>query len=145
MLKKLLANKIVLLCCGFLIVGIVIFFVASRDSKVHQKENHQVEEENTGLEIKDYVDGTVDSVDGSGSWDDTTDNNDQKTDTTPSNNDQKTDATPDNNNQKTDSTSDNNDQKTEDDTENNNTEDDRNETSEQENILEDDKEWSGIN
>lgn len=138
MLKKLLANKIVLICCGVLIAGTVICLVTSRDSKVHQKDNQQVEQEkteqegteqeNTGLEVKDYVDGNVDSVDGSGSWDDTSDNDAQKADTTPDNNNQKTDDTENNNNNNS----------------NNNTADDRDEVDKQENILEDEKEWSFI-
>ena len=124
MLKKILGNKIVLICCGVLIVGIVIFLVASRDSKVHQQEDHQTEQDNTGLEIKEYVDGTVDSVDGSGSWDDTSDNKDQNTEVTPGNKDQDTEVTPDDKDPETDDDPDVEDKK--------------------ENILEDDKEWSHI-
>lgn len=146
MLKKLLTNKIVLICCGVLIAGIVICLVIGRDSKVHQEENHQIEQEeteqdDTGLEVKDDVDGTVDSVDGSGSWDDTSDNNDQKTQTTPDSSEQKTETTPGNNAQKTDDDTENNNNNN---NSNNNTADDRDEIDKQENILEDDKEWSGI-
>ena len=127
MLKKILSNKIVLICCIVLIVGIVFCLVTSRDSEDNQKEDHQIEQEetekedaeqegtkqeNTGLEIKEDVDDVVDSIDGSGSWD-----------TTPNNHEQKTD---------------------DDTVKNDNTADDSNEETEQENILEDDKEWSSI-
>ena len=146
MLKKILGNKIVLICCGVLIVGIVIFLVASRDSKVHQQEDHQTEQDNTGLEIKEYVDGTVDSVDGSGSWDDTSDNKDQNTEVTPGNKDQDTEVTPGNDDQKTEVTPGNKDQDTEvtPDDKDPETDDDPDVEDKKENILEDDKEWSHI-
>lgn len=98
--KKFLAMMIVLL---IVIVGVVFTVVRNQELKKTEKsdtgietekdknatlENSDKDEDNTlvdsnkdelydeiGLEIKDETDGKVDSVDGSGSWEDTFDNN----------------------------------------------------------------------
>lgn len=95
MLKKLLANK-KLLAVIVIVVGIVIAVVINQDSKETGKSGVSIEtgkdkgeaQENddkqdepyngTGLEIMDEIDGTVDSVDGSGDWDGTSDDSNKK-------------------------------------------------------------------
>lgn len=106
MLKKLLAKKSLLIVVvvavvilGCVIVGVTLNQGDSEDSgKSGVSVGPQIDTDNTqenmdednvyngnGLEVKDEVDETVDSVDGSGSWDNTSDSkgtNNSETDDT---------------------------------------------------------------
>lgn len=132
MLKKLLSNKIVLVfTIIILITGISLCFVLSQDSKTSQKDKPHVEQgehednvsEQNGLEIKEEVDENVDSIDGSGSWDESI------------NNDNKTDDNTVKDNASSDSKEDDEQEKSDSETEDEILDGD---------ILEDDKEWSPI-
>lgn len=83
MLKKILDNKAAFIIIIIVIIAAVFSIVAitSRDSEKGENKHlntdieTQDDKENvsgeTGLEIEDEVDGTVDHIDGSGSWEDT--------------------------------------------------------------------------
>ncbi len=138
MLKRLLSNKkllAVIIVVTLIVVGIVIAILAKPDPKSEGKPDENIKTElgqsqddadDDGLQIKDEIDGAVDSVDASGSWDE------PKNDTTQNEGSQNSGNGNQNENQNQDDTQDENNN-------NNNAE----EGSDEE-ILEDDKEWGEI-
>lgn len=77
MIKKLLSNKATLIFIAIVIIiaGIFISIILDRDSKDNPRndDKEKVAGE-TEIEIKKEIDEEVDSVDGSGSWEESADN-----------------------------------------------------------------------
>ena len=130
MIKKLLRSKKIItsiVLVILLIVAIVVGVIMIRDSREKEKleAGHGVEDnvseddevyDGNGLEIQEEIDETIDSVDASGTWDETTQSDDSQQDDKKENTD------------------------TNDDT----PEDDEQEEKPEEDVLVDDKEWGEI-
>ena len=97
MLKKILANKKVLISLvviTFLLIGIATVIMVTQKNKEGEMSNNNIEMEDdekeddnkseddvyngNGLDVQDVVDEKVDSVDGSGDWDGTSAQDDDK-------------------------------------------------------------------
>lgn len=130
MIKKLFHSKKIIaliVLVILLVVAIVIGVIMTRDSGEKEKleAGHGVEDnvseddevyDGNGLEIKEEIDETIDSVDGSGTWDETTPPSDGEQD------------------DKTEQTG----------TSDDSPEDDKQEEKPEEDVLVDDKEWGEI-
>lgn len=137
MIKKIFENKkLIILTIALIVIiaGIVIAVVMNRGPKENNKINPGIETENDNDKLKDEakdekepgvedeIGSPADSIDGSGSWDDVSDSNNQE----------KQEDT-DNSNQSNNTGSDDQ------------PEDKKEETISDENVLIDDKEWGDIN
>ena len=130
MIKKLFHSKKIIaliVLVILLVVAIVIGVIMTRDSGEKEKleAGHGVEDnvseddevyDGNGLEIKEEIDETIDSVDASGTWDETTQSSDSQQ------------------GDKTENT----------DTDDDTPEDDEQEEKPEEDVLVDDKEWGEI-
>ena len=130
MIKKLLHSKKIItsiVLVILLIAAIVVGVIMIRDSREKEKHEagHGVEDnvseddevyDGNGLEIQEEIDETIDSVDASGTWDETTQSDDSQQDDKKENTDSN-DDTP---------------------------EDDEQEEKPEEDVLVDDKEWGEI-